>query len=62
MSTGCQTLQLPAEGIVRTILPEYVKYVQQDPNLTDAQKKRRILNSDAFSTLVDEGSSAGKAE
>jgi hypothetical protein len=53
--TGCCSLQKPAEGITSTVFPEYRSYVANDANLTEAQKKRRLHNADAFEKLVEKG-------
>ena len=40
--TSCTcTLQMPAERISNTLLPEYIKYVEADSTLTPSQIQRR---------------------
>ena len=44
----------PGKNVSETILPEYRKYVEADPNLDEQQKKYRKANADAFDILLRE--------
>ena len=57
--TGCMsprwnTLYEPAKRVNETIMPEYLKYVEQDKTLTEDQKRFRKANADAFGMLLRE--------
>ncbi len=54
--TSCTSpLQKPAELISESILPEYINYVNNDPNLTTEKKERRLRAVKAFVEAVNSG-------
>lgn len=54
--SGCASpLQAPAERVVDTIFPEYIKYVNADSKISERSKKRRISATKSFTEAVNSG-------
>ena len=53
---GCVTnpLYKPSKGLVNTVIPEYEKYVQEDPNLSALEKNVRLMNTKSYRKLIEE--------
>ena len=53
---GCVTnpLYKPSKGLVNTVIPEYEKYVKEDPNLTPLEKNVRLMNAKSYRRLIEE--------
>ena len=56
-TNGClffeNPLYEPSKNIVKTIFPEYKKYVKKDDSLSDIEKKIRTRNAEAFEILIE---------
>ena len=55
LASCASPLQQPAERVVDSVLPEYIKYVEADSKLSDAAKKRRVGAVTSFIEAVDSG-------
>jgi predicted lipoprotein len=44
----------PSKNVNQTIMPEYKKYVDADPQLDEKQKRYRKANAEAFEILIRE--------
>jgi hypothetical protein len=53
---GCVTnpLYKPSKGLLDTVIPEYEKYVENDPNLSALEKNVRIMNTKSYRKLIEE--------
>ena len=54
---GCtvnQQFVTAVDGYTTVILPEYKKYIDDDPNLSEDTKRIRKQSADKFQELVDE--------
>ena len=55
LASGCQTDTVHVDAIrpaVETMVPEYVEYVENDEQLTDAQRNARITMAQQLRMLV----------
>jgi len=56
LTTGCANpLQSPAEKVADVILPEYQRYLENDSQISEASKKRRIDAAKSFIEAVNSG-------
>ncbi len=54
--SGCASpLQMPAQKVADTVLPEYIQYVENDSKINEASKKRRIDAVKSFIEAVNSG-------
>ena len=53
---GCVTnpLYKPSKGLVGTVIPEYEKYVKEDPGLSPLEKNVRLMNTKSYRRLIEE--------